>query len=123
MSSRVIHFEIPADDPQRAVDFYTRVFDWTFQKWAGPQDYWLVTTGASQEPGINGGLLKRQHPGMSTVNTVQVTNLDQTVAQIEKAGGHTVVPRMAIPGVGHLAYCSDTENNVFGVMQPDADAK
>lgn len=123
MSSRVIHFEIPADDPQRAVNFYTRVFDWTFQKWAGPQDYWLVTTGASQEPGINGGLLKRQHPGMSTVNTVQVTNLDQTVAQIEKAGGHTVVPRMAIPGVGHLAYCSDTENNVFGVMQPDAEAK
>lgn len=123
MSSRVIHFEIPADDPQRAVDFYTRVFDWTFQKWAGPQDYWLVTTGASQEPGINGGLLKRQHPGMRTVNTVQVTNLDQTVAQIETAGGHTVVPRMAIPGVGHLAYCSDTENNVFGVMQPDADAK
>jgi predicted enzyme related to lactoylglutathione lyase len=123
MSSRVIHFEIPADDPQRAVDFYTRVFDWTFQKWAGPQDYWLVTTGASQEPGINGGLLKRQHPGMSTVNTVQVTNLDQTVAQIEKAGGHTVVPRMAIPGVGHLAHCSDTENNVFGVMQPDAEAK
>jgi predicted enzyme related to lactoylglutathione lyase len=123
MSSRVIHFEIPADDPQRAVDFYTRVFDWTFQKWAGPQDYWLITTGASQEPGINGGLLKRQHPGMSTVNTVQVTNLDQTVAQIEKAGGHTVVPRMAIPGVGHLAYCSDTENNVFGVMQPDAEAK
>ena len=123
MSSRVIHFEIPADDPQRAVDFYTRVFDWTFQKWAGPQDYWLVTTGASQEPGINGGLLKRQHPGMSTVNTVQGTNLDQTVAQIEKAGGHTVVPRMAIPGVGHLAYCSDTENNVFGVMQPDAEAK
>jgi predicted enzyme related to lactoylglutathione lyase len=123
MSTRVIHFEIPADDPQRAVDFYTRVFDWKFQKWAGPQDYWLVTTGAGQEPGINGGLLKRQHPGMGTVNTVQVTSLDQTVAQIEKQGGRTVVPRMAIPGVGHLAYCSDTENNVFGVMQPDPEAK
>ena len=123
MSSRVIHFEIPADDPQRAVDFYTRVFDWKFQKWAGPQDYWLITTGANQEAGINGGLLKRQHPGMSTVNTVQVTNLDQTVARIEKQGSRTVVPRMAIPGVGHLAYCSDTENNVFGVMQPDSEAK
>ena len=123
MSTRVIHFEIPADDPQRAVDFYTRVFDWKFQKWAGPQDYWLVTTGAGQEPGINGGLLKRQHPGMGTVNTVQVTSLDQTVAKIEKQGGRTVVPRMAIPGVGHLAYCSDTENNVFGVMQPDPEAK
>lgn len=113
MSSRVIHFEIPADDPQRAVDFYTRVFDWKFQKWAGPQDYWLVTTGANQEAGINGG----------PVNTIQVANLDQTVAQIEKQGGRTVVPRMAIPGVGHLAYCSDTENNVFGVMQPDSEAK
>jgi len=52
-----------------------------------------------------------------------VTNLDQAVAQIEKQGGRTVVPRMAIPGVGRLAYCSDTENNVFGVMQPDPEAK
>ena len=123
MSSRVIHFEIPADDPKRAADFYTGVFDWTFQKWAGPQDYWLVSTGANEEPGINGGLLKRQHPGMSTVNTVQVLNLDHTLAEIEKRGGQTVVPRMAVPGVGHLAYCSDTENNIFGVMQPDPSAK
>ena len=80
MSSRVIHFEIPADDPQRAVNFYTRVFDWTFQKWAGPQDYWLVTTGASQEPGINGGLLKRQHP------TLSIATVYRTVRLFEEAG-------------------------------------
>ena len=62
----------------------------------------LVTTGAGQEPGINGGLLKRQHPGMGTVNTVQVTSLDQTVAQIEKQGGRTVVPEWRFPVSGIL---------------------
>ena len=59
--NRVVHFELPADNPDRAVDFYKKVFGWQIQKWPGPQDYWLVTTGADGEPGINGGILRRQH--------------------------------------------------------------
>ena len=51
---RVVHFEIHADDPQRAANFYQNVFGWQINKWEGPEDYWLVTTGADNEPGING---------------------------------------------------------------------
>jgi hypothetical protein len=121
--SRVIHFEIPADNPERAVDFYKKVFGWNFQKWGGPQEYWLVSTGPDSKPGINGGLLRRQHPGAGTCNTIDVSSVDQAVAKVTQHGGKTVMPKTAVPGVGYLAYCSDTEGNVFGMMQPDQNAK
>jgi len=121
--SRVIHFEVPADNPERAVDFYKKVFGWNFQKWDGPQEYWLVSTGPDTQPGINGGLLRRQYPGAGTCNTISVASLDQAIASVAQHGGKNVVPKMAIPGVGHLAYCSDTEGNVFGLLQADHNAK
>jgi predicted enzyme related to lactoylglutathione lyase len=119
---RVIHFEIPADNPDRAGKFDAQVFGWKFNKWSGPQDYWLVTTGEGQ-PGINGGMLRRPHPGAGTVNTVDVNSVDEALIQIQAAGGTVVVPKMPIPGVGYLAYCQDTEANTFGVMQADPAAK
>lgn len=121
--SRVIHFELPADNPERAAEFYQKVFGWQFQKWEGPQEYWLVTTGPTSQPGINGGLMQRQHPGAGTCNTIDVTSVDQTVASVTKHGGKNVVPKTAIPGIGHVAYCADTEGNVFGIMQADPTAK
>ena len=69
---RPVHFEIPADNPQRAMDFYSKIFGWQFKKWDGPADYWIITTGQSPEPGIDGGLLKRQHPNQPCVNTIGV---------------------------------------------------
>lgn len=121
--SRVIHFEIPSDDPERAVAFYGDVFGWKFQKWDGPMPYWLVTTGAEGERGIDGGLKPRSHPGETTVNTVGVASLDESLRTIETKGGKTVVPKMAIPGVGWLAYCADPDGNTFGVLQPDEKAR
>jgi uncharacterized protein len=118
--NRIVHFELPADNPERAVEFYKKSFGWQIQKWPGPQDYWLVTTG---DPGINGGILRRQHPGAGTCNTVRVPSVDDAVATVTKNGGKVAVAKMPIPGVGYLAYCTDTEGNVFGVMQPDANAK
>ncbi len=59
---RIVHFDISADDPERAVKFYTDVFGWSVQKWDGPMDYWLVTTGPKDEPGIDGGIAKRKMP-------------------------------------------------------------
>ena len=56
---RVVHFEIHAGDPDRAVNFYKTLFGWNFQKWEGPMEYWLVTTGSDDQPGINGGLYKQ----------------------------------------------------------------
>lgn len=122
MSSRVIHFEVPADDPERAAKFYETVLGWRFQKWEGPMEYWLVYTGDKSTPGIDGGMMKRPHPGYGTVNTVDVPSLDDAVAAVEQNGGKTAVPKMPIPGVGWLAYCLDTEGNLFGMMQADPSA-
>lgn len=122
--ARVVHFEIPVDNPDRALDFYGKLFGWQFQKFPGPQDYWVVTTGPAEQPGINGGIMRRpKGPAAATVNTVQVDDLDASVRAAEANGGKNVVPRMAIPGVGYLAYCADPEGNVFGIMQADATAK
>jgi predicted enzyme related to lactoylglutathione lyase len=120
--SRVIHFEIPADKPDRAAEFYSTVFGWQIQKWPGAQDYWLASTGPEGGPGINGGLLRRPHPGAATCNTIGVKSIAESLAKITKSGGKLVVPKMGIPGIGHLAYCSDTEGNIFGVMQADKSA-
>jgi uncharacterized protein len=120
--SRVVHFELPADNPERAVDFYRTVFGWQIQKWEGPQDYWLISTGADTKPGINGGLLRRPHPGAVTCNTIDVASVDEAVANVTKHGGKNVVPKMPVPGIGYLAYCTDTEGNVFGLMQRDQNA-
>ena len=67
--ARVIHFELAADDPERATEFYTKVFGWQIQKWDGPQDYWLATTGAPGAPGIDGAIMRRD-PGMSARGAV-----------------------------------------------------
>jgi predicted enzyme related to lactoylglutathione lyase len=119
---RVIHFEISADDPQRAADFYSRLFGWNMHKWEGPEEYWLVKTGEAPEPGIDGGIFRRGGP-VNFVNTVAVDSVDAYVAKAEAAGGKLALPKRAIRGVGWLAYCQDTEGNVFGIMQPDANAR
>ena len=60
---RPVHFELEAEDPERAVRFYTDVFGWKFDKWEQEGfPYWLITTGGPEEPGIDGGLGPRQ-PG------------------------------------------------------------
>ncbi|OGC85301.1 MAG: glyoxalase [candidate division Zixibacteria bacterium RBG_16_43_9] len=120
---RVVHFEINADDPERVVKFYQKVFGWKIEKWSGPVDYWLVTTGPNDQPGINGGIMKRMNPQSSTYNTVDVPSVDEFTKRIVESGGKVVAPRMAVPGVGYMAYCADTEGNVFGIMQEDVSAK
>lgn len=117
---RVIHFEISADDPQRAVKFYSNVFDWKISTWGGPADYWLCDTGNASEPGINGAIMRRSSPGLTTVNTIGVPSLDEFILKVEKNGGKALTPKMPVPGVGMFAYCQDTEGNTFGVMQEDS---
>ena len=116
---RVVHFEIQADDPERANAFYQKVFGWQAIKWSGgAEDYWLLQTGPDDQPGINGGLLRRK--GMvGYVNTVKVESVDDTLRAVQTEGGTVVVPKMAVPHVGWLAYCKDTEDNIFGIMQDD----
>lgn len=120
---RVTHFELNADDPERAVKFYSSVFGWKIEKWAGPMDYWLITTGPDSEPGINGAIMKRPDPKSTTVNTVGVTSVDEYIATIVKNGGRVIMPKTPVPGVGYFAYCLDTEGNPFGIMEEDKSAK
>ena len=126
--SRVIHFEIHADQPNRAVQFYEKVFGWSFNKWPGPMDYWLISTGPKELPGIDGGLIRRRdaidgQAVIAYVCTIDVPSVDDYVTKITANGGTNVLPKMAIPGVGWLAYCKDTEGNIVGLMQADATAK
>jgi uncharacterized protein len=119
---RPVHFEIPANDPEAVAKFYTDLFGWKIQSWGGPVEYWLVDTG-SDNPGINGGILRRQHPEQPCVNTIDVPNIDESMAKAESIGGKIVVPKMPVPGVGWLCYCKDTDGNIFGIMQNDPNAK
>ena len=123
---RVIHFEIHADDPERASAFYQAVFGWEIKKWDGPVDYWLVTTGPEGEQGINGAIMRRMgseptddQDVNSFVNTVETTSIEDTEKAVPEAGGEQVVARQEIPGVGKVSYFKDTEGNIFGAMEPD----
>jgi predicted enzyme related to lactoylglutathione lyase len=128
--ARPMHFEIQASNPPVLMDFYSRLFGWTFNKWEGG-DYWMIHTGPDDQPGINGGLLPRRGPPpaeMAAVNafviTIIVDDLDATLAQLSGIGGdaQVVVPKMAVPSIGWLAYIKDPDGNIFGTMQPDTRA-
>ena len=122
MPSRVIHFELPADDPDRCAKFYADAFGWAVTKWGGPTDYWLVTTGEAPEAGIDGGIGRRQAADDQVTNTIDVADLDAAVAAVEAAGGRITNARHAVPGIGWLAYAADTEGNPFGMLQADESA-
>ena len=124
---RVVHFEIHADDPTRATNFYRNVFDWQINKWEGPEDYWLITTGPATQPGINGAILQRRGPingdaVIAYVCTIDVPSVDDIAAKITSHGGTIVLPKMAVPHVGWLLNAKDTEGNIFGALQNDPSA-
>ena len=120
---RPIHFDLTADEPERAMKFYKDVFGWKFEKWDGPMEYWMVTTGTKKELGINGGLSKRGGTGMPNMNTIGVSSADKFAKKIQDKGGKILVPKTAISGVGWFATCQDTEGNIFGIIEENKKAK
>ncbi len=121
---RVVHFELSAEDPDRAKKFYDQVFGWKFEKWSGPMDYWLISTGGDNQPGSGGGLRRREGGApANTVNTIDVPSVDEYSTKIGKSGGKVIAPKMAIPGVGYLVMCQDTEGTTFGIIQFDKQAE
>lgn len=129
--SRVVHFEIQADDVERAKAFYAAVFGWSFQDY-GPftgSSYWGVVTGAEDEPGINGGLLQRSAPAPGAgqganafVCTIGVGDFDETERRVLAAGGQLAMAKTALIGLAWQGYFLDTEGNTFGIHQPDPEA-
>ncbi len=129
--SRVVHFEIQADDVERAKAFYAAVFHWSFEDYSQftGDTYWGVVTGPEDEAGINGGLLRRPAPAPQTgqgsngyVCTVGVADYDETEKRILEAGGRVALPKSALPGMAWQGYYLDTEGNTFGLHQPDPEA-
>ena len=127
--NRVVHFEIHADDIERATKFYTTVFGWEIKKWEG-MEYWMIMTAPmdSKELGINGGMVLRKSgpdcppliPNQAVnahVCTVQVEDIDKTIATILENGGTLALEKFDIGGMALQAYYKDTEGNIFGIHQ------
>jgi len=138
--SRVVFFEIKADDPDRARMFYQIVFGWRFEKFDAPYDYWLITTSGSGEDDFDGGMMRpgdQYDPSIDenaakraqiitenkNVNIIRVEDINSYIPKITEAGGTIVMPKHAIPGIGWLFYFADTEGNVFCVMEWNCSAK
>ena len=120
---KIIHFELNVKNIEQSIRFYKRVFGWKFEKWEGPIDYWLISTGDESEQGIEGGLGLEEENFPSVVNTVQVDNIEEFVKRVEANGGTILRPKHAVPGVGWLAYIKDPNGIVTGLMREDPNAK
>jgi len=121
--SRAIHFDLSADNPERAARFYKSVFGWKVEKWQGPSDYWLMTTGDEKELGITGGVAARIKPNDTTAVVFDVPSVDEYLEKVKLSGGEIREKKQVIPGVGYLVMCRDTEGNTFGIMQIDQSVK
>jgi predicted enzyme related to lactoylglutathione lyase len=120
---RPIHFDLTAENPDRAMNFYKDVFGWKFEKWDGPMEYWMITTGEGNESGINGGLSRRGQHSMPNMNTIGVSSADKFSKIVQDKGGKILMPKTPIPGVGWFVTCQDTEGNIFGLIEENRDAK
>lgn len=123
MSGRVVHFEIPYDDGDRARSFYRDAFGWSIQ--AMPEmNYTIVSSGPVSEQGmpsergyIGGGMFQREAPIGTPVITIDCEDVDATLEKIEKLGGTTVVAKQAVADMGFAAYFKDSEGNLMGLWQ------
>src|SRR6266545_1671022 len=113
-NNRIVHFEIPANQPQELTRFYSGLFGWKFQKapFDGPE-YWLCDTG--EGPGINGAVMQRVDPKQPWTNYVDVENIDAALEKAVALGAKVALPKSPIPGVGAIAAIMDPEGNICGL--------
>ena len=120
----VVHFEVPADDLDRAKRFYTDVFGWQIMDIPEVNYTGVITTGVDPttqmptQPGaINGGMYKRERPDEPATWVVDVASVDETLKKIEQAGGTVVDAKSEVPNMGYYARFRDTEGNLVGVWE------
>jgi len=123
MSGRVVHFEIPYDDGDRARKFYADAFGWTINV-IPDMHYSIVQTGPVTDEGfpteagyIGGGMLHRESPTDRPVITIDVEDIEEALAKIESLGGTTLVGRQDVGDMGYAAYFKDVEGNLMGLWQ------
>jgi predicted enzyme related to lactoylglutathione lyase len=138
MEHTVVHFEIPADEPERAARFYRELFGWEINRFQGSADgmaerdptfeYWLVKTvptdaeGRPTRPGVNGGLMSRMYRGQAPVNYIAVENVDEFTRKAERLGAKVQMTKQPVPGMGWFAQLADTEGNIFAIWEHDPKA-
>jgi uncharacterized protein len=134
MDHTIVHFEIAADDPERAAKFYRELFGWEITHWEGSADdrenfeYWMVRTvptdaeGMPTRPGVNGGLMRRMFPGQAPVNYISVESVDEFAQRAEQLGANLMMPKHPVPGMGWFAQLKDPEGNVFAIWETDPNA-
>jgi hypothetical protein len=113
---RVTHFEIHAQDAEKTKQFYEKVFGWVFNKWEGPMNYWMISTG--EGPGIDGGMALKNEAQFQC-NTIDVDDMEKYIDLVKGNGGEILVPPMNVPGVGSLAYFKDPDGSIWGLMKND----
>lgn len=116
--NRVVHFEISADNIARAVEFYSKVFDWKIEQWESSEEYWLTIPPSENARGIDGAITKRTlPPGSGTIITISVDHITQRLEKLIQAGGKQVTEVEEIPTIGKFCYCEDTEGNHIGLLE------
>lgn len=116
---RVTYFEMEADDPARAANFYKDVFKWEIEQFTGEEEIWFFTTGPEASPGINGEVIGRREKLGGTCITVDVPSVSEFEQRVKSAGGEVLVSCFPVPEVGYLAYCRDPEGTPFAILQSD----
>jgi len=120
----IVHFDLPGEDLLRAKKFYSELFGWKLIAPPGFPDYYLIeTTDLEGKPATGGGIGKRGSPDQRIMKYIGIPSIDEYSAKVKHLGGSLVLPKMAVPGFGFLAICTDTEGNTFGLWQEDPGAQ
>jgi predicted enzyme related to lactoylglutathione lyase len=117
-----MHFDVVVRDVERASAFYEKALGWKIQKWDGPMDYWLISTGEEGSHGIDGGMSVGEPNFPMATLTLDVASVGDTLKLVKEAGGTQTRDISPVPGVGWLAEIQDTEGNQWGLMQEDPTA-
>ncbi len=121
-TSSLVWFEIPADNPERAKNFYGSLFGWKIEPFPGMTDYWHIDTGGGDDT-PDGGLITRKHPQQPITNNVSVSSVDESAVKLEKLGGKICKSKTAVPQMGYFVICQDTEGNEFALWEKNDRAK
>jgi predicted enzyme related to lactoylglutathione lyase len=120
--AKIVWFEIPADDLNRAKAFYSKLFGWKIEKFPGPMEYWHIDTGGGDDV-PDGGMLARKHQGQTITNYILVPSVDAAAAKVEKLGGKICMNKTAVPEMGYFVICTDPENNTFALWEKNESAE
>ncbi len=120
----IVHFDLPAEDLERAASFYGKLLGWKFERMPGPMEYFGITTFDDQgRPSLGGGMGKKNEWDTGITNYIGVGSVEDTLKRLVELGGKVVLPRTEVGEFGYLAVCLDTEGNKFGLWENKPDSR